>query len=89
MPVIYDRFGATGNCQGCGAVTNWFINGFYPICPRCMLELVNEVRRIISDACSQRESDSEPQSPSCSYPAATGVIATQPETGSGLEEGIL
>jgi|Deesub1362B_J571_1020462.scaffolds.fasta_scaffold00781_20 predicted amidophosphoribosyltransferase len=88
MPVIYDRFGATGNCQGCGAITNWFINGFYPICPHCMLELVNEVRRIVNDACSQRDSDLGSNS-SRSYPAATGVIATQPETGSGLEEGIL
>ncbi len=47
MSIIYDRFGVPGNCQGCGAITNWFINGFYPICPRCMRELVLSVKNMV------------------------------------------
>ena len=42
---------------------------------------------VCKDARSQRESDSGLGLSDCGYPAAT--IATQPETGSGLEEGIL
>ncbi len=46
MP-LYDKFGVPGNCRGCGAKTFWHIDGAYPICPRCMRELVLSVKNMV------------------------------------------
>ncbi|MBE8539444.1 hypothetical protein [Geoglobus acetivorans] len=47
MPIIYDSFVVPGNCRGCGTNTNWHINGDYPLCPKCMRELVCEVENLV------------------------------------------
>jgi len=41
--MIYDRFGVKGVCRGCGTITNWYVNGFYPLCPECAKELAKEI----------------------------------------------
>lgn len=46
--MIYDRFGAPAVCRGCGATTYWYIEGEYPLCPKCALELVIEIDLTLS-----------------------------------------
>ena len=45
--MIYDRFGVPAICRGCGATTYWYIEGEYPLCPKCALELVIEIDQVL------------------------------------------
>ena len=43
VKMIYDTYGVKGNCRGCGKATEWHINGEYPVCKRCINNLIEDI----------------------------------------------
>ena len=48
--MIYDSYGSGGNCKGCGGVTEWHINGDYPLCRSCMKNLIIDSIDLMNNA---------------------------------------
>lgn len=44
--MIYDKYGASGNCRGCGCVTNYAIEGYLFICLDCIGRLRVDIEKI-------------------------------------------
>lgn len=48
--LTYYRHAVEGICRGCMIPTRYYIDGQYPVCERCMLDLIDNARHEITSA---------------------------------------